>query len=197
MGLYDTGGFDTLGNTIEVKISDLATKIDSLNQAIGQTTATIEAAGAQIIKATEMVHKQLIETASVIGRSANTMKSSLENSSEWLINALKVSNETASKNAAEIKDQIADLSLNLANASTDLRAASTQSSRFSRQLNWLTGALFLAAILTAGATAFQGYWTMQQGKLLREQFEHQLSQPSQVRQNFHSEPNSPLTTPKQ
>jgi chromosome segregation ATPase len=196
MGLYDTGGFDTLGTTIEVRISELATKIDSLSLGIGQTRTTIETAGAQISSATEMVHKQLIETASSIGSSANTMKSSFENSSKWLINALKVSNETASKNAQEIRDQIGELSLNLAHASTDLQTANAQSSRLSLRLIWLTGALFFAAIVTAGATAFQAYETKRQADLIQEQLRQQSSQSPRVRPNSNPQSNPPLAIPK-
>src|ERR1035441_6973743 len=138
------------------------------------------------VRVAEMLTNSLRENARVTGVSANqvtsvlehstsTVKATLENSSEWLINALKVSNETASKNAQEIKGQISDLTANLAKASIDLQAASTQSSRLSRQLNWLTGALLFAAIVTAAATAFQAYQTMRQTDFISRQ---QASQPA-------------------
>jgi hypothetical protein len=140
------------------------------------------------LRVAEMVTNGLRETARVTGVSANqvtselehstvTVKAVLENSSEWLVNALKVSNDTASKNAREIKNQIADLSANLAKASIDLQAASTQSSRLSKQLNWLTVVLAFAAIATAAATTFQAYQTMRQTDFIEKQSHQQASQP--------------------
>jgi hypothetical protein len=117
------------------------------------------------VRTAEMVSRQLSETAGSIGRSANLMKdalehstltakTTLENSSGFLIAALKVNTETGSKNAQEIKEQIAGLRSSLAEASTDLRKASAQSTSLATRLNWLTAVVALAAVLTAGATIF-------------------------------------------
>jgi hypothetical protein len=106
------------------------------------------------------------EIKGVLEHSTSTAKIALENSSKGLINALKVSNETTTNNAQEIKDQIADLTSKLATASTDLQAASTQSSRLSGRLNWLTAALVFTAIVTAAATTFQACQTKRQTDLI-------------------------------
>jgi hypothetical protein len=54
------------------------------------------------VRTADTVNKQLAETASSIGRSANLLKITLENSSEWLINAVKVSTEVGKENAQQI-----------------------------------------------------------------------------------------------
>jgi hypothetical protein len=186
MGLYDTGGFGTLGNNI-----------DTFSRTLEQTRIAVERAGVHIGGAAEDLHKQLVQTTTSILSSADIIKASVENSSMWLTNALKASNETASKNAQEIKDQIAELSLNLAHASTDLQTASMQSSRLSHRLIVLTVALVFTAVVTAGATAFQAYETKRQADLIQEEFHQQLRQASPPHANVQPEPNSPLTTPKQ
>jgi hypothetical protein len=152
----------------------------------------------------EMLTQQLQETARVTGASASEIKvglehstliakTVLENSSNGLINALKVSNETTSKNAREIKDQIADLSSKLARASTDLQAASTQSGHLSRRLNWLTAALVFTAIVTAAATTFQACQTKRQTDIIEEQTHQQTSPP---RPQAAPAPATPPSQPK-
>ena len=144
------------------------------------------------VRTTEAFSRQLVATAGAIGASAseirNTLthsaaaaKSALEENSRLLIAALKVNTEIGSKNAEEIKDEISALATNLARASTDLQTASTQSSRLSARLNWLTGALFVAAILTAGATVFQGIETKRQADLVEKQLQSQNSSTSTSR----------------
>jgi|HubBroStandDraft_1064217.scaffolds.fasta_scaffold09537_1 hypothetical protein len=178
MDLYDIGGFGTLGE-----------KIDTLSRTLEQTRIAVERAGVDIGHSAEALHKQLGETTTSILSSADIIKASVESSSMWLTGAMKVSNEAASKNAQEIKNQIAELSANLAHASTDLQTANAQSSRLSLRLIWLTGALFFAAIVTAGATAFQAYETKRQADLIQEQLRRQASHSSEVRPNVHPESN--------
>ena len=61
------------------------------------------------------------QVTSALDRSTLTVKVVLENSSTWLINALKAGDETASRNALDIKDQIADLTSRLAKAAPTCR----------------------------------------------------------------------------
>jgi Trp operon repressor len=128
------------------------------------------------VRTAEMVNKQLTSTAATIYESANriketldqstaTVKGCLENSSEWVINAIKRNTEITSANAKDIEEQIAQLSKALLQASGDFQTASDQSSRLGRRLNGLTAALVFAAILTAGATAFQALETKRQADL--------------------------------
>jgi hypothetical protein len=129
------------------------------------------------VRTADTVNKQLAETASSIGRSANLLKITLENSSEWLINAVKVSTEVGKENAQQIGGQIAGLTAALTTASVELRSAGTQSAALGRRLNWLTGILTLAALISAGATAFYAWETKRQVDLT-EQGLHQV-QPTQ------------------
>jgi hypothetical protein len=100
-----------------------------------------------------------------LDQSTATVKGCLENSSEWVINAIKRNTEITSANAKDIEEQIAQLSKALLQASGDFQTASDQSSRLGRRLNGLTAALVFAAILTAGATAFQALETKRQADL--------------------------------
>jgi hypothetical protein len=175
MGAYDTGGFGTLGNSI-----------DGLCRGLEQTRMAIEWAGVHIGASADRLHEQLSHTTTAILSSSDTLKASVDTGTNCLINALRNSDETASKNAQEIKDQIAQLSLNLAHASAELKTATLQSSRLSGRLNLLTGALVFAAILPAGAAGFQAYETKRQADVVREQFRTQSQ--SAV---------SPQTTPPQ
>jgi len=117
----------------------------------------------------EMVNKQLAETASSIGKSANLLKSTLENSSNWLINAIKVSTEAGTKNAEQIGERIGGLTAALTTASAELKSAGAQSTALGRRLNWLTGILTLAALISAGATAFYAWETKRQVDLMERQ----------------------------
>jgi hypothetical protein len=132
----------------------------------------------------EMVNQQLVETASSIGRSANLLKSALENSSEWLINAIKVGTETGAKNAQQISVEISQLTVALTAASTELKSAGSQSSALGQRLNWLTAILTLAALVSAGATAFYAWETRRQVSLMEQQL--------QLRQTV---PQKPTTVP--
>jgi hypothetical protein len=126
----------------------------------------------------EMVNKQLAQTASSIGASANLLNNTLENSSEWLVNAIKVSTEAATKNAEQIGEQITSLSAALTKASDELKSAGAQSTSLGRRLNWLTGILTLAALISAGATAFSAWETKRQVDLMEQQL-RQMRRPPQ------------------
>jgi len=92
------------------------------------------------VRTAEMVCKQLAETAQVTAGSVD-----------------------------QIRNEVAALSTQLAEASAELRIATTQSSQLGRNLNLLTGALVVAAVLTAGATIFQAIETKRQADLLEKQ----------------------------
>ena len=132
------------------------------------------------VRIAEMVNKQLAATAETVGKSANTIKETLdhstslakavaENAADFLISSIRVSIETGTKNAEAIKAQIEGLGANIALAGADLRNASTQSSRLSARLNWLTAVLAGCGLLTAGATGFQAYETKRQVDLVAKQ----------------------------
>jgi len=140
------------------------------------------------VRTAETVNSQLSETASSIGRSAHLMKdaldhstlvakATLENSSGFLIAALKVNTETGSRNALEIKEQIAGLTSSLAEASTDLRTASAQSTRLASRLNWLTAVVAIAAVLTASATVFYAVETKRLVDLTTQQLRDAAQRP--------------------
>jgi hypothetical protein len=139
------------------------------------------------VKTADMVTKQLAGTADSIGRSAKmladtiehaaaTEKATLENSSEYLIAALKVNTETGAKSAREISEQFTHLTQALTNASADLQSASAQSAALGRRLNWLTGVLVTAALISAAATAFYAWETKRLVELTEQQL--QRAQPA-------------------
>ena len=130
------------------------------------------------VRTAEMVSKQLEETASSIGSSANLLKSTLENSSNWLINAIKVSTESGAKNADQIGGQIGGLTAAITTASAELKSAGAQSTALGRRLNWLTGILTLAALISAGATAFYAWETKRQVDLMERQLARMQVAPS-------------------
>jgi hypothetical protein len=154
----------------ELRALDLPSLLEALSK--GTTGSTEGKDRLQIIppfvlvRTAEMVDKQLASTSTTVHDSANQIKETLdhstsivklclENSSEWLINAIKVNTEITSANAKQIEERISQLTTALTGASENFRAASDQSSRLGRRLNWLTGALVFAAVLTASATVFQ------------------------------------------
>jgi hypothetical protein len=132
------------------------------------------------VRTAEMVNRQLSETASTIGKSANLLKSTLDNSSDWLINAIKVSTETGDKSAQQIGDRIAGLAAALTTASGEIQSAGAQSAALGRRLNWLTGILTLAGLISAGATAFYAWETKRQVNLMEQQLQRMqvTAQPS-------------------
>jgi hypothetical protein len=121
------------------------------------------------VRTAEMVNKQLAGTAESIGKSANLLKGTLENSSEFSINAIKISTEAGTKNAQQIGEQITRLTGAMTIASSELQSASVQSAALGRRLNWLTGILTVAALISAGATAFYAYETKRQVDLMEQQ----------------------------
>lgn len=101
------------------------------------------------VRTAEMVSTQLAETARVTAGSAD-----------------------------QIRNEVAALASQLAEAGAELRTATDQSSRLGRTLNLLTGALVFAAVLTAGATFFQAFETKRQADLLEKQPQVQVQPPS-------------------
>jgi hypothetical protein len=123
------------------------------------------------VRTAETVNKQLAGTAESIGKSATLLKDTLENSSAFLINAIKVSTEDGTKNAQQIGEQITHLTGAMTMASSELQSAGAQSAALGRRLNWLTGILMVAALISATATAFYAYETKRQVELMEQQLQ--------------------------
>lgn len=151
-----------------------------------------------LVLTAEMVNRQLSETSGAIAASANrltetlnhstdTVKATLENSSEWLINALKVNTETVAARAKEIDARIGSLTVALSQASNDIQAAGKKSGEASNRLNNLTMVLAFATVLLFGAGCWQAWESHRQADLL----ERQLSQASSV-----APPTQPTNQPK-
>jgi hypothetical protein len=118
-----------------------------------------------------MINKQPAETVGSITGSANTLRSSIENSSERLTDAVIVSSETASENAKQIRDQIALLSSVIMMAGDVLKSA-VQSPRLRRRMNLLTAVLIFSALISAGAAAFCAWEAKQLVEVMRQQLQH-------------------------
>src|ERR1700690_1413514 len=110
-----------------------------------------------------MINRQPAEKVSSITGSANTLRSSIENSSERLTDAVIVSSETASENAKQIRDQIALLSSVIMMASDVLK-----SPRLRRRMNLLTAVLIFTALISAGAAAFCAWEAKQLVEVMRQ-----------------------------
>ena len=110
----------------------------------------------------EMVTAQLRGTAETIGKSANELGPKLDRL-----------NQELGETKAKIETAGQELTAALGQATGEFQTASTQSSQLGRRLNWLTGALFFAATLTAGATIFQAYETKRQADLIQDQLRQQ------------------------
>ena len=123
------------------------------------------------VRTAELVNKQLTATAATVSESANHLKATLENSSEWLINAIKVSTETSTKNAVEIGEQITRLTSALTTASAELQSTGIQSASLGRRLNWLTAVIAFAALISAAATSFYAWETKRQVDLMNQQLQ--------------------------
>lgn len=106
--------------------SEIAPKLDRLNQELGETKAKIETAGKKV-------------------------------------------SDTLDTRVQEVGANLQSLSTALVQATNEFRAASAQSSRLSSRLNLLTAALFIAAVMTAGATVFQAVETSRQADLAERQ----------------------------
>jgi hypothetical protein len=119
-----------------------------------------------------------VRVAGIVANSLQGTASTIGASASQITLALERTNSTVKAVAQEIEGQIADLTAKIAKASTDLQAASIQSGRLSRQLNWLTAALFVAALLTAAATVFQAWETKRQTDLTESQRREHISKTS-------------------
>jgi hypothetical protein len=126
-------------------------------------------------------------TAETIGKSANslkdaldhstdTVKTTLENSSKWLINALKVNTDVTAESAKEIDARIGTLTIALTQASKDLQDAGQKSADASRHLYTFTLVLAIATVLLFAAGCWQAWESHRQANLL----ERQLNQASTV-----------------
>jgi hypothetical protein len=125
-----------------------------------------------LVRTTEMVTKQLAETARVTNTSATLLKGTLEKATGDLLAASAQNAASTEQSANRIRNTIVDLTSALQNASTDFQNAGKQSAELGRRLNWLTGFLVAAALISALATAFQAFETKRQadmGELQRVQ----------------------------
>ncbi len=150
------------------------------------------------VRIAEMVSKQLAETSASISASANrikdavehaeqTGKGTIENSSEWLINAIAVETKSGVESAKEITSQISLLTSALSAATRELKEAGNQSSRAASKLNSFTATLAVGTLLLCGAGCWQAWETHRQVDLSREQF--QFSQQQAVLKNQPSSDN--------
>jgi type II secretory pathway component PulL len=136
------------------------------------------------VRTAEMVNKELAATAVSISQSANLLKTTLENSSDYLINAIRVNTEKGTANAQQIGEEITSLTGALTTAGAELRSAGTQSAALGRRLNWLTAILVAAALISAGATAFYAWETKRQVDLMQQQIQRTTQiapQPSRIK----------------
>ena len=118
-----------------------------------------------------MLNKQMAETASSITDSANLLRSSIENSSERLTDAVIVSTETAAENAKQIGDQITLLAGGILMASDEFKAA-VHSPRLRRRMNLLAAVLIFTSLVSAGASAFCAWEAKQLVEVMRQQLQH-------------------------
>jgi hypothetical protein len=99
------------------------------------------------VRTTEMVSKQLCETAA-----------------------------TVSQCSARIEKQITSVTTALSQASSALHNAGSQSGTLGRRLNWLTAVIAFAALISAVATAFYALETKRQVDLMQQQFQRFVPQ---------------------
>lgn len=132
------------------------------------------------VRTAEMISRQLAGTAESIGKSANairealthaeqTGKATVENSSEWLINAIKGETETTANSAKQIGTEIAQLTSAMSATGRDLREAGNQSSRAASKLNNFTLLLGLGTFLLFIAACWQAWEAHRQADLLQGQ----------------------------
>jgi len=114
-----------------------------------------------------MINKRPAETVSSITGGANTLRSSIENSSERLTDAVIVGTETAAENAKQIGDQITLLAGVIMMAGDEVKSA-VQSPRLRRRMNLLTAVLIFTALISAGAAAFCAWEAKQLVEVMRQ-----------------------------
>ena len=121
------------------------------------------------LRTAELINKQLTATVATISTSANLLKGTLSNSSEWLLNAIAVGTERGDENAKLIVGNIDGLTKALTAASEDIKKAGGQSAQLGRGLNLLTAIVAMAALISAGATALAAWETKRQADLTEQQ----------------------------
>ena len=160
-----------------MSIPELLTALDTNAEAGSDTYQFIQ--NVLLAKSAKAVNDGLIAGAEAIGKSTNEIGPKLDRLNKEL-GETKAKIETAGKKvsdtvdlrAQEIGTDLQKLSAALAEATTEFRTASAQSSRLGGRLNLLTGALVFAAILTAGATVFQAIETKRQTDAAERQLIH-------------------------
>jgi hypothetical protein len=129
-------------------------------------------------KLAEEVHDGLVANATMIGQATSEFGPKLDRLNMEL-GETKAKIETAGKKVSDVVDarakdvgaELQNLSAALGRATDKFEEASEHSSRLGRRLNWLTAALVFAAIVTAGATAFQAVETKRQADLIERQLQ--------------------------
>jgi hypothetical protein len=162
-----------------MSIPELLEALDTHAQAGSDTYQFIQ--NVLLAQSAKAVNDGLIANAQAVGNATVAFAPKLDRLNQEL-GETKAKIETAGKKISDVVDNRAQeigadlqkLSAALVSAATEFQAASAQSSRLGRRLNWLTAALVFAAILTAGATAFQAIETKRQTDLT----ESQLRRPS-------------------
>jgi hypothetical protein len=84
---------------------------------------------------------------------------------------------TVHESSTRIEEKITSLTTALSAATTELQKAGTQSAALGRGLNWLTGVIAVAALISAAATAFYAWETRRQIDLMQQQFQRPIQQP--------------------
>jgi hypothetical protein len=156
----------------QLKLPELLKQISS--ESTGPTSgkdAMIILSNFILVRTAEMVNQQLEGTASTIARSANTLKETLELAKTDVIKASDKNIEATQASAEEIRKTITDLTGALASVRSDLQKSGNQSATLARGLNWLTGVIAVAALISAAATAFYAYETKRQVDLMLQQLQ--------------------------
>jgi hypothetical protein len=118
--------------------------------------------------------------AGSLAKTTENLGSGLGQSAASLIGAIQSSTKTSATSAKEIEVQITSLTTAISQASTDLKNAGAQSARLALRLNWLTGIIMVAALISAGATFFAARETKRQADLVQQQLQRaeQASHPA-------------------
>lgn len=134
------------------------------------------------VRTAEMVSGKLAQTSESIGKSANTIKEALvhaesigkatiKNSSNYLINAIKVETESAANNAKQIETEIAKLTSALHSVAGDLRDAGAQNSKAASRLSNFTLLLGIGTSLLFLAACWQAWEAHRQVGVISRQLQ--------------------------
>jgi hypothetical protein len=172
---------------------DLQGLLNELSKASSGSTSGRDALDAipsfVLVKTGEMVSQQLAGTSGAIGRSANsiketldhstsTAKATLENSSKFFIDAIRVNTEKMSENGKRIEGQLDALTVALSQASGDIQSAGIQSAETAKTLNRFTSILAIGTMLLVFAACWQAFESHRQVNLINQQLEIMRTPPA-------------------